>query len=188
MTSGDALKVYDRRALPIAGAVLIMCLFIVASTVALLLVLGSDKTVGAVVFALIAWAVVVASAGFLVLLMVLPTWRRSRRIPLLVVGADGITHTAYRLHMAWSNVAEVQLAPMRHPKGEPVPVLMFVAVDNERVFREAGWWGRAVARSNVRRFAGPLWISCAALDSLPLDQVLSAIEQHTGTPVRRLFP
>jgi hypothetical protein len=188
LTSGDALKVYDREALPIAGATLVMCLFAVASTVTPLLVLASGKTLGAVVFALIAWASVVASAGFLVLLMVLPTWRRFRRIPLLVVGADGITHAAYHLHLPWSNVAEVQLAPMRHPKGEPVPVLMFVAVDNERVFREAGWWGRVAARSNVRRFAGPLWISCAALDSLPLDQVLSAIEQHTGTPVRRLVP
>jgi hypothetical protein len=37
--------------------------------------------------------------------------RRLRRIPLLVADADGVTHTVYRLHLPWSNVAEVQIAP-----------------------------------------------------------------------------
>ncbi|MCO6010583.1 hypothetical protein NE236_37060 [Actinoallomurus purpureus] len=69
----------------------------------------------------------------------LPSRRQFRRVPILVVDVDGVTHTADRLHLPWSNVAEVRIVSMQGPKAEPVPVLMFIAVDDERVFREAGW-------------------------------------------------
>jgi hypothetical protein len=117
-----------------------------------------------------------------------PTLRRLSGIPLLTLNVWGVRLNVSGLQLSWSNISEIRIIQVV-VYDEVFPILLFVAIDNERACKEQRRLARRTARHAVRAHGGPLLVPCGALEEfVSIEDVLSAIRRFSSIPIRERPP
>jgi hypothetical protein len=97
------------------------------------------------------------------------------RVPVLVVGDDGIRFPLMGPRMAWADVASVKR--ILGGRSGRLPMLLVYPVDAEAVIRQARPLARSGARKYLVRYGTPFAVPDMGIDR-SLDDIGAAISQH----------
>lgn len=131
----------------------------------------------------------IGSGGVLIMLLGYPAAASTvLRVPVLVVGPDGIRLPMMGVRLGWSEIAEVRPAvrmsrrPARSSRatsgGTLIPVLLVVPTDSEATIRQMHWWLRIDARRELASLGSPIVLDDRPLNHT-LDEIRSAVITHT---------
>jgi hypothetical protein len=181
--AGGSYKIYSSRsrrgALLSLGALLVLVL---AFGDAFVKVLDHPHPVIVIAYALVTMIAIIGCAGYII-----PTWPVLRRTPLLSLDDNGVRLHSWGLAIPWSNVSAVRISMVSlsdDRKSATSATLLFIAVSDERVLKEARGIARYFARTGIDRLGAPLWVSLSAL-AISVDDLCNAIERIGSTSVER---
>lgn len=128
--------------------------------------------------------VVAVAAGVMLALFGYPVVLSTAcRIPILVVGNDGIRLPLMGPRLPWADVASVKRSIGHRMRPGSPPVLLIYPADAEAFAGQARPWLRREARANLARYGTPIVISDLSLDR-SLDDIEAAIT-HRILPARK---
>ncbi|XVQ13784.1 hypothetical protein ACQP1W_14960 [Spirillospora sp. CA-255316] len=131
--------------------------------------------------------------GLLVTVSVVLTMRWSKpHLPALHLRADGFEVPSLDARVAWSEVAEIRVAPYRAPAGGLGArgrnrVVVFVAADAGAVIARLRPRAARRARTCLKAYGGPLAFADVALER-SAEEIATAASALSGLPVRRFGP
>jgi hypothetical protein len=98
------------------------------------------------------------------------------RVPAVVVGPDGIRLPMMGVRLGWGEIAEVR-SGMRMRGRVQTPVLLVVPADPDATVRQARWWLRREARTDLASLGAPVVIDDRSLDHTLAD-IRAAVATH----------
>jgi hypothetical protein len=143
------------------------------------LLLAGAGLVSGVTLGGVSGAVVAAACGVLLALLGYPVALSTvGRVPVLVVGDDGLRFPLMGPRVAWADVASVKRSVGGRARASSVPVLLVYPADAGAVISQVRPWLRREARGELARYGTPL-----VLSSMSLDRSLDDIEAAIGRRV-----
>lgn len=119
---------------------------------------------------------IVCGAAFAVLLGYPVVVSTVLRVPVVVVGPEGIRLPVMGVRLGWEEIVEVR--PAVRVRGQAqTPVLLVLPVDPDGTVRQARWWLRREARNELASLGAPLVIDDRSLDHT-LAQIRDAVAMH----------
>jgi hypothetical protein len=132
----------------------------------------------------------IAAAGFTAIFLIVCVlrWARLNR-PVLVLNPDGVSFPQIDVTGSWVEIAEVRLLPMPAGTGRRGShrVIVFVAVDAERIIASAPPRVATRMRRTIRYFGSPLTVVDKGLTH-SADDIARAVQALAGLPVLDFAP
>ena len=124
-------------------------------------------------------AIAAAGAVPLCVMTVRAFWRAARGRPLLTLDAHGVRLHSARVTLPWTNVAELRVVTAP----PDVRTVVFVPLDAGAALDGLRGMPRWFAKDGIARHGGPVFVRADAM-AISLDDLLAAIRDHTGAPIR----